>query len=404
MMVVVGVGAVFPVFFIPLIDEFQWSRTALAGTVSIGLIVGGLAMPIWGNWIDRSGGRAVVVVAASFAGLSMALRAGIGALSHLYILSALAALFIAGMGLIPLSTIISQWFRRKRGMAMGLTLVGGGLGSFLMPPAADYLIEGIGWRSSYVVLGVILWIGIIPLAALVLRRRPQDMGLLPHGEISESERAGENGDEKARARRKKKFERGEGFSLNEATSEPAFWLIAVAFFLPMMSGVGLLTHLVAIFMDTGISSRTASFCLGIIGGLSIVGRLGFGFAADRFSIRKVYAACFVLEAFAVCTLLAMPLLGANSLYAFVFLYGLTGGGGLVLAPLIIGECFGLKSLGTIFGMLAIAAVIGGAIGPVLAGVIFDSTGSYYRAFMIFGACEICAAVAISQARSPLKPE
>jgi MFS family permease len=308
------------------------------------------------------------------------------------------------MGRIPISTIISQWFRRRRGMAMGLTFVGGGLGSFIMPPVFDYLIDGIGWRGAYVVLGGILWVGTIPLAALILRRRPQDIGLLPHGEVSEPEVADENGAEKERARQKKNFERGEGLSLHEATSKPAFWLIAVAFFFPMMSGIGLLTHFVAIFMDMGLSSRTGSMCLGIAGGLSIAGRLGFGFAADRFSVRKVFTVCFVLEAFAVCMLLAMPLLGANSLYAFVLLYGLTGGGGLVLAPLIIGECFGLKSMGTIFGMLAIAAVVGGAIGPVLAGVIFDSTGSYHRAFMIFCACEICAAIAISQVRSPLKPE
>jgi MFS family permease len=102
----------------------------------------------------------------------------------------------------------------------------------------------------------------------------------------------------------------------------------------------------------------------------------------------------------VCTLLATALIGTKALFAYVLVYGLTGGGGLVLAPLMVGECFGVRSVGTIFGVLAIAAVVGGAAGPLLAGLIFDATGSYYPAFVVFAIGEATAAIAISQARSP----
>lgn len=396
-----GVGATFPVFFKPLIDEFHWSRTALAGTVSIGLIVGGLVTPFWGNWTDRSGARAVVVTAAFFAGFSLLLRARVHSLLDIYLAAVLGALFFAGLDLIPLSTAISQWFRSKRGLAMGVTLVGGGVGGLIMPPLVNSLVGLVGWRNTYLFLAGALWLSIVPVAGLILRRRPQDMGLLPDGEIAVSVAEGTDAAETdAAAEQEEKHAHGESLTLKQAVRTLSFWLIAIAFFFPMMSGVGLGTHLVAIFTDMGMSSRAASNCLGLVAGLSIAGRFGFGYAADRFSIRKVFTTCFALEALGVSTLLATDLVGIKALFAYVLVYGLTGGGGLVLAPLMVGECFGTKSFGTIFGVLAISAVLGGAVGPLLAGLIFDGTGSYYLAFIIFATGEATAAIAISQARSP----
>ena len=173
-----------------------------------------------------------------------------------------------------------------------------------------------------------------------------------------------------------------------------------------MSAVGLVTHLVAIFTDMGMSSQAASNCLGLLAGLSIAGRFSFGYAADRFGVRRVFTTCYAIEALGVSMLLATPLLGTKALFAYVVIYGIAEGGGLVLAPLIVSECFGVKSVGTIFGVLAIAAVAGGAAGPLLAGWIFDSTGSDYLAFSIFALGEDTAVIAISQARSPRssKPE
>lgn len=400
MAVVSGTGATFPVFFMPLINEFQWSRTAISGTVSIGFIVGGLVTPFWGNWTDRSGARVVVVTAASFAGFSLLFRAYISTLFHIYLLSVLGALFFAGVGLIPLSTAISQWFRIRRGLAMGITVVGGGVGAFIMPIIANNMVELAGWRKAYLLLAGVFWLSIIPVAALVLRRRPQDMGLLPDGEKPTHEQEVKVAAKmEASVEEKREQTSGEGLTVKQAARTTSFWVIALAFSLPMMSGVGLITHLVAIFNDMGIGSQRASFCLGLIGGLSIVGRFGFGFAADRFRVRKVFTTCYTIEALGVSTLLTTPLFGAKALYAYVLIYGLTGGGGLVLAPLIVGECFGLRAVGAIFGVLAIAAVIGGAAGPLLAGFVFDTMGTYYPVFVIFCIGEAVAAIAISRARS-----
>lgn len=395
-----GIGYTFAVFFKPLIEEFHWSRTALAGVVSAGMIVGGLVTPLWGNWTDRTGGRMVIVTAALFAGISLLLRAYINTLWQLYFVAVAGSIFFAGIDLIPLSTIISHWFRNKRGKAMGLTLIGGSVGGFIMPPIADWLITRFGWRNSYLILAGMLWIGIIPVATIFLRKDPIETGLLtndkaPYPEIS---RPDNTIDERAQTKTTSLVPKEE-FTLQQALRTTAFWMIAVAFLLPMMSGVGMMTHLVVILTDAGTSSQTASACLGLIAALSMVGRFTFGYAADRFPVRKVFTACYIIEATAVGMLLATPLIGKNALFAYVLVYGLTGGGGLVLAPLIIGECFGLKSLGTIFGVLAISGVVGGAIGPLLAGYIFDSTGSYYLAFVIFTMAETGAAFAIYRART-----
>jgi MFS family permease len=394
-----GVGNTFAVFFKPLIEQFHWSRTALSGVVSIGMVVGGLVTPLWGNWTDRAGGRIIIVTAAFFAGLSILLRGHINSLWQLYVIATLGSVFFAGIDLIPLSTIISQWFRNKRGAAMGLTLIGGSVGGFILPPVADFLIRTIGWRNAYLFFGVLMWVAIIPFAALVLRRNPRDLGLLPDGEAPQSKPSQAGGTGVADDVKKSSLFPVQEFTLQQAMRTFAFWMIAVAFFLPMMSGVGLLTHLIAILTDTGLSSKVASVCLGLIAAFSIVGRFAFGFAADRFSVRKVYTVCYIFEATGVCMLLAVPLFGTKALFAYIIVYGLTGGGGLVLAPLIIGECFGLRSLGTIFGVLAISAVIGGAIGPLLAGFVYDTTGSYYPAFIIFSIGEFVAALAVSRART-----
>jgi MFS family permease len=195
---------------------------------------------------------------------------------------------------------------------------------------------------------------------------------------------------------------GHNLTLKEAAGTLTFWMIAIAFLLPMMSGVGLMTHLVAMFTDMGMSSQRASVCLGLIGGLSIIGRFSFGYAADRFNVRKVYTTCYIIEATGVSMLLLTAIFGTDALYAFVLIYGLATGGGLVLSPLLIARCFGTRNLGTIFGVLALAAVAGGAIGPLLAGFVYDKTDphSYYIAFIVFSIGECVAAIAISQARRP----
>jgi sugar phosphate permease len=399
-----GLGATFPIFLKPLSEEFEWSLVALSGAISVNMLVGGLVTPFWGNWTDRSGARVVVIVAAVMTGTCFLMLSRISALWHVYTLFIIEAAFVAGMSLIPISTTISQWFHIKRGMAMGITLSGEGLGGLIMAPLCNYLVVHTGWRNAYLLIAAIVWITVIPIAALVLRRRPEDLGLLPYGKTElpppkpdadkrEESPPGENTQTS-----------GEGLNLKQAAGTLSFWMIATAFFLPMMAFIGITTHFVLIGEDAGMSSQQAALCLGLIAAFSIIGRFGFGYAADHFSVRGVFTFCYTVETLGVFMLLATPMLGGKALYAFVLVYGLTFGGGFALAPLIVGECFGLKALGTIFGVLAIAGTLGGAFGPTLSGLIRDAAGSYMPAFIIYSIALVIATIAISRARSALPAE
>lgn len=176
-------------------------------------------------------------------------------------------------------------------------------------------------------------------------------------------------------------------------------MIAVGFMLPMFAGRALLIHLVPIITDSGISAETAAGVYGFTVGLSLLGRLGFGYAADKFSVRHIYALCYAIEALGIFCLVGLQSLGNWALAGFIIIFGSSYGGGMSLSPLLIGKCFGISSMGEIFGVLGIAAMIGGALGPVFAGFIYDQMGNYHVAFIVFLVIQIISVAAIYNART-----
>ncbi|MHC4611398.1 MAG: MFS transporter, partial [Planctomycetota bacterium] len=340
------------------------------------------------------GPRGVVPVGAAIVGLSMVLLSTMQTLLHAYLLYILLALGAGGKSLVPVSTALSRWFDRRRGLAIGITLVGTGLGGVALAPMASVLDRDIGWRSGYLVFGVLIWVAVIPLLLLVLRRRPEDMGLLPDGD--------ERPDASAKAEEQlEEPPEAPSLGLKEALRTPTFWLIALGFMLPMFAGRSIMIHLVPIITDSGVSPQKAATAYGVTAGLSVVGRLAFGYAADKFSKRHIYALCYLIQAVGICCLVGLEHLGPTVLIGFIVIFGCSYGGGLALAPLLIGECFGIASMGVIFGVLGITAMLGGAFGPIFAGGVYDATHSYHMAFIVFLAAQIIAAIAIFNCRSPL---
>lgn len=389
-----SIGATHTVFFKSIIEEFGWSRTAFSAVLSVNAVIGALLAPLWGRLVDRHGPRGVVPAGAAIVGLSMVLLSSMQTLLHAYVLYILLAFGAGGKSLVPISTALSRWFNRRRGLAIGITLVGTGLGGVALAPLASLLDREIGWRSGYLAFGVLIWVAVVPLLLLVLRRRPQDMGLLPDGDErpDASATAEEQPEEPPEA---------PGLGLKEALRTPTFWLIALGFMLPMFAGRAILIHLVPIITDAGVSPQKAATAYGVTAGLSVVGRLAFGYAADKFSKRHIFATCYLIQAVGICCLVALEPLGPTALMGFILIFGCSYGGGLALAPLLIGECFGIASMGVIFGVLGITAMLGGAFGPIFAGGVYDATHSYQTAFIVFLAAQVVAAVAIFNCRSPL---
>jgi MFS family permease len=381
----VGIGLYAPpVFLVPLQEHFGWSRAAIASGSALAAVAVGLTSPLVGIWIDRYGSRTVMTGGALLMGGAFTLLSMISSLWQLYALNALAAVGITCVAWVPVQTLISNWFSRTRGRAMGITLTGIGFGGLVMAPLAGLLIAHLGWRLAFATLGGLILAVVVAVVLAIVRSRPADMGLLPDGDSASASTASS-------------FHtvhgvRAAGVELGEAVRSRAFWSLSVAHFLWTFGSMSVVGHLVAFLRDTGFESGTAATALGLAVGASVGGRVLFGVLGDSASKRDIMTGAFVLLAVATLLLLRIDSLGA--LPAFVVIFGAGLGGAAVLTPLLVGEYFGLLAFGKILGLIMVASTLGAATGPVLTGRIYDVTGSYSLAFMLHTGAFLGAAIAI----------
>jgi len=315
------------------------------------------------------------------------------ALWHLYALNVLAAIGLTCVAWVPTQTLISNWFDNKRGLAMGAALTGIGFGGMAMAPLVALVIGAFGWRLAFAVLGGIIGVVVVGVVVLVVRDHPADLGLLPDGEVARTE-AGEavagNGFES--------LAQSAGLELQDSLRTRAFWLLSLCHMLWVFANLSIIAHLVAFLSDNGVSPASAAATLGATVGISVGGRVMFGYLADRMPKRHVMSAALLLHTVATAALLGE--VSAPAVVLFIVAFGLGIGGGAVVVPLLVGECFGLRSFSKILGVVMISAAFGAATGPVLAGRIFDVTGSYGVAFRINAAVFLVAAALIQFLRRP----
>jgi MFS family permease len=368
----VGIGTYvsFGVFFKPLLAEFDWSRATLSGAHSLTFLISGIVGILVGRLSDLFGPRILMTVAGFLCGFALLLTSRINTPLQLYLFySVLFGIGLSAVDVIALSTT-ARWFIRKRGTMTGLVKMGTGSGQFIMPLLASMLITGYGWRTSYTVIGILVMVSLIAVAQL-LRRDPGLMGLLP--DAARAEPSGPGLVEK-------------GTSFREAMVNRQFWTVFFANLAACFSLLSIMLHIVPHATDLGIDSGAAAGILSTIGGVSVVGRFVVGRAIDRIGNRCSMILCFVL----LITVLLWLQLAKElwMLYIFAAVYGFTHGGFFTLISPIVAEYFGLRSHGLLFGMAVFAGTVGGFIGPIFSGYIFDVTGGYRIAFL---GC-ICAAV------------
>ncbi|MFI5398827.1 MAG: MFS transporter [Candidatus Binatia bacterium] len=359
------------VYFKPLSAEFGWHRGELSGAFSLGFLLAGAATPLWGRIADRRGPRAAFLPGVMLTGVICLLQSRIWNLTSLYIINVALAVAGAGVSLIPVSVILSNWFVRRRGRAIGIAYTGEGFGILILTPVVGMLVVSVGWRYAYILSGL-AFLGVLMPVVVWIKNRPQDVGQSADGVPSPSPSARpsvEGIDTDAR-----------GLSLSEALRTSAFWVIALAWFVTMMPLAAEGLHQVPYLTDLGFSTASAALLAGAVGGMSILGRLGFGLLAERYPVRPIYVWCYVLAGIGAAALWAAARVGSVSLVVYVVFAGIANGGALALSALLVAECFGVRALGEIFGLLALAATIGGAVGGTAAGVLFDMTGSYDIAF------------------------
>jgi sugar phosphate permease len=382
-----GLFSTATVFFKALSADFEWERGALSGAFALGFIVAGVSAPFWGRIADRRGPRSSFLPGALITGVLCLLLSQVSNLASLYVLYIVFTFGSAGISLIPISVLLSNWFVEKRGRAIGIAYTGAGFGGLVFTPVAGFLVERLGWRSAYAIGGIAVIAVIMPVA-LWLKNRPEDLGLLPDGR-DPSLRDSASADEDAAT-----GGADASLTLGSAVRTSAFWLVALTWMVTMMSLAAVGLHQVAFLTDVGLPTESASLAAGAVGGMSILGRIGFGVLSERFQIRRLYAVCYLMCGVGIALLWATPSVGSASLVAYVACFGVATGGSFALTALLVGDLFGIRALGEIFGLLGLIATIGGAIGVTGAGLLFDRAGSYDIVFPVCVALSWLGAVLV----------
>lgn len=370
-MMIWGLFLSFGVFLKPLVYQFGWSRAVISGASSLSLFFSGVTSIFFGSLNDRYGPRMIMTACGFFLGLGCLLTSQINAIWQLYLFyGVLVGIGISGADVVLLSTV-ARWFVKKRGMMSGVIMAGTGLGILIMPLVASSLISIYGWRISYIILGTLALLVVISVAQL-LRRDPGQMKQLPDGEQKIAFGSLDSAEG--------------GLSLREAIYTRQFWTICTIFLAISLCANVVLIHIVPHAVDIGISTITAAGVLSTIGGASIAGRLIMGSTGDRVGNKwAVIVSLLVFVAAFIWLLVAKELW---MLYVFAAAYGFAHGGFFAVGSPLVAELFGISSHGLIFGIVFFSGTIGGAIGPFVAGYIFDVTGSYQVAFVA------CAAIVI----------
>ena len=376
------------VFVIPMSQEFGWNRTEVAGATSLGAVLGAALAPFSGNLIDRMGARIILVVGGFVVVLGCLYLSTAHTLLGFYV--AFTMIRIADQGLIQIgaSVTASKWFLRYRGRATGLVSFGGFVGIVIVAPLVQLVIGNWGWRPAWVALAALmLSVGVIP-SALIIRRQPEDLGLVIDGATVQTPSVGEPGlrmDEQS-------------LPLRTVIKTPAFWLILLSLFLVSTSTSGIGLHLIPHLTQQGLSAGAAVGAVSVMSVSGAFAALAFGFVAERVSAKLLLAMVYLLGAVSMWVLM-----GAHTLpeaYMFAVLQGSVGSGVNTLAPLMWARYYGRRTLGSIFGLSRAAQVVGFAVGPLGSAVAFDRTGTYQGAFLTLALVSVAAALLLVTTRRP----
>jgi MFS family permease len=358
-----GLYFTFSVFLVPLVEDFRWSRGLTAGALSLSTVLQGLLSPVAGILVDRFGPRRVILSGAVLLSAASILTATIRSAWELYLYTGLlGAIGLVGLGPVPMGVLLARWFSARRGRAVGIAFSGMGFGVFVTGPLAQWLIASMGWRVASAVLGLGALLILVPIAWVGARD--------PETRTDEPARPREQAPSPADS------------ALRHAIRTRAFWALWFAYLCTPLAVFPVTTHQVAFAIDRGFQPILAASIFGVMGLLSIVGRVSFGFAADRFGGAPAATISYGCTAGGVLALLALESDGrAGWLVAYAFLFGLGFGARGPIITAMASDLFGGRRFGVIYGALSVGNGLGGAIGPWFGGVVHDVLGSYRVVFL-----------------------
>jgi MFS family permease len=375
---------IFSVLVVPMEQELGWSRALISGAFSLALLVTGLlGFPV-GRLVDRRGARLPMTAGSLLGGAGLLAGALVRQPWHLYaVWSGVLAVAMA-LTLYPVTFIvITNWFIRRRGSALALLTLLGGLASPIFIPLAGVLVERAGWRVTLVVFGLVQLVVALPVHALLVRRRPEDMGLLPDGEAAPIVQPAAT-----------------GAPLGEALAAPPFWSLTAAFAMAWPAHTVVLTHQVAYMIGRGFDPVLAASLAGLLGVASLPGRYLLNRLSDRFSPQMLLAGCYAGQAAGV-VLLALAS-NATLVWAYVAVYGAALGAMAPLRAATMADQFGRRAFGAITAASGVPVAVAGSIGPIAAGAMYDRMGSYGPALALTAGAFVVSAVTVALTPRPVR--
>lgn len=373
----------------PLGELHGWSKGTVSAAITLFFFTNGVAGFVMGRWVDRYGPKWFLVFGAVLFSTGLIALTRVQTLPQLFANYLILALGFCATALVPINTLLTNWFIIRRGFAMSIASNGLSIGGMIMVPLTSFFIFRLGLNPALYILAAIYAGIVIPVALLFIRHRPSDMGQFPDG-IPPKERKGP-GVIPADAQMQR-------WTRLQAAKTVAFWSIALAFMLAMAGQIAFLVHQVS-FLSQYLGVQQAAATVSISTGASVLGRFLLGFFVDRLDKRHVTMACVLLQGTAVITL------AFNSnvviLYLCTFVFGLTMGPLLMMMSLLTGECFGIPSFAAISGTIGLITMPGAAFGPVIAGLIFDASQSYTISFLLFASASFLSAGIIYFAKPPV---
>ncbi len=372
-----GIRGTYGVFYVTLLEAFGWSRAATAGAISLSIVFEGISFPFVGSLTDRLGPRKTLVVGGALLALGLGFSATISSLWQLYLwLGLVISLGLGLIGMVPHVAMLAREFSKNRGAVLGLAYAGGGVGMLLLVPLTQIMIDNWGWSVAYVGLAVITALLVVPTAWLVLTPKSGQSVQSAKGE-------GKNTD----------------WTVKEALTSLSFWLLFSSRVLASMGNQIVITHQIAHAVDAGFSKLFSASIFGLMGVVSIFGRVFFGSLTDRMRGESVFTMVQVISTLGIASLAAVQDQSFPAfLYAYALFYGLGQGSRALVLSTISADLFLGKSFGAIYGYFTMSIGVGGAIGAWLGGFIFDTTDSYLIAFLIAMFCFIASTINVWQVR------
>ena len=352
--VMAGFGSLFvytfAVFVKPLSAAFGWNRESISLGFGLAAVTLGLISPLLGRWIDRFGPRRIILPSMTIFGCAIISLAFLhSAIWQFYVTCVVLGAVGNGAAHLAYSRSISTWFERRLGTALAFVMVGAGLGAMLLPVFAQTIITRFGWRPAYVSLGCLALLLGLPLSWRYVHERGRD-------------------------RRETAPIFHPGLTWQQGLRSFAFWIIVVVLFFSSISMNGAITHLSALLTDRGITPGDAALCASLLGGSSLLGRIGVGWLLDRFFGARVALVVSLVTAAGIFLLARAGSFPAGCFAAA--LIGIGAGGEAAITPYLLTRYFGLRSFSTLYGLTWTFYAAAGAIGPVILGRAFDATGSY----------------------------